>query len=495
MEEIQPKDQLFCELRERIQRGIVEHALPSLAIAIAQGQSILWEEGFGWADRERRIPATPHTMYSLASITKPITMTGVMILKERGLLDLDRPINEYLGGSKLRARVGNADDATVRRVANHTSGLPLHYQFFYQDEPYQPPTRDETIRRYGNLITAPGERYQYSNLGYGILDEVISRLSGKSYSEFLREEVFLPLGMIRASVDIGPGLSPFVAQRYESDGELYPFYTFDHPGASAVHCSAHDLLRFGMFHLKLHLPDQKAILSDEALDEMQNLDDETGERGGYGLGWGIDDGVQGYRLVVHDGGMGGVRTCLWLLPSAKIAVVVLTNTNGGDQFGSEVGREALSLLLPDFGERHAQHLAQMRAQQEETRQQKGTFKPDTRLLGSWSGYVQTYQDRVPLKLWFQESGDVHAQLGTELKTLVNDVQFSGEGYLKGKMMGDIGTPDASRRPHHLHLDLKLRDDLLNGALIAISIEDRLAGAPGRRCENALSHWAELRKTL
>lgn len=492
MEEMQPKDKLFNRLRERIQQGIVEHAIPSLAIAVAQGQTILWEEGFGWADRERRIAATPHTMYSLASITKPITTTGLMILKERGLLDLDRPINDYLGESKIRARVGTPDEATVRRVANHTSGLPLHYQFFYQDEPYQPPTRDETIRRYGNLVTAPGERYQYSNLGYGILDEVITRLSGKSYADFLREEVFLPLGMTRASVDIGSGLEPFVAQRYESDGELYPFYTFDHPGASAIYCSAHDLLRFGMFHLKLHLPDQKAILSDKALDEMQSVSNELGEGGGYSLGWGIDDGVKGYRLVAHDGGMGGVRTCLWLLPAVQIAVVILTNTNGGDNFGSQVGLEALTLLLPAFGEKNAQHLAKMRAQREEAERQKPDFTPDTRLLGAWSGHVHTYQALVPLKLWFKESGDVHAQLGTELKTLVNDVELK-EGYLTGKMIGDIGTPDASRRPHHLRLDLKLRDNILNGAIIAISVEDRLAGAHGRRCENALSYWAELQR--
>ena len=69
-----------------------------------------------------------------------------MILKERGKIDLDRPINEYLGEAKINVRVGNPADATVRRVANHTAGLPLHYQFFYEDESYRAPSRDETIR-------------------------------------------------------------------------------------------------------------------------------------------------------------------------------------------------------------------------------------------------------------------------------------------------------------------------------------------------------------
>jgi CubicO group peptidase (beta-lactamase class C family) len=70
-----------------------------------------------------------------------------MLLVERGLIDLDKPVNTYLAEAKLIGRAGDTMGATVRRVANHTSGLPLHYQFFYEDEPYRPPSRDETIRR------------------------------------------------------------------------------------------------------------------------------------------------------------------------------------------------------------------------------------------------------------------------------------------------------------------------------------------------------------
>src|SRR5689334_21690326 len=183
-------DDLFARVRELIRTQLVERALPSLAVAVARDGVILWEEGFGWADRANRIPATPHTLYSLASISKPITTTGLMILHERGLLDLDHPIDDYLGDAKLTARVGRGADATVRRVSHHTAGLPLHCRFFYADQPRRPPPFDETIRRYANLISAPGERQQYSNLGYGLLDYVIARLSGQSYADFMRREVF-----------------------------------------------------------------------------------------------------------------------------------------------------------------------------------------------------------------------------------------------------------------------------------------------------------------
>src|SRR5688500_13954724 len=147
----------LAPIAELIRSRLVEKSLPSLAVAVARDGEILWEEAFGWADRENRVPATRHTLYSLASISKPITATGIMLLKAAGKLDLDAAVNDYLGEAKLAARVGDAGDATVRRVANHSAGLPLHWHFFPEDEPRRRPEMDETIRRYGNLVTAPGE--------------------------------------------------------------------------------------------------------------------------------------------------------------------------------------------------------------------------------------------------------------------------------------------------------------------------------------------------
>ena len=121
-------DDRFGKVRDLIGSKIVELGTASLAVTVAQEGKILWEEGFGWANREKRVAANHHTIYSLASITKPITATGLMILKEQGKIDLDAPINSYLGEAKLKSWIGNADDATVRTIANHTSGLPLHCQ-------------------------------------------------------------------------------------------------------------------------------------------------------------------------------------------------------------------------------------------------------------------------------------------------------------------------------------------------------------------------------
>jgi len=475
-----PKTGRFAEVRQFIRTQLVETGVPSVAVAVAQDGEILWEEGFGWAVREDRMPATPHTLYALASISKPITATGLMVLKTRGLIDLDRPANDYLGEARLTARIGSAAEATVRRVANHSSGLPLHCHFFYADESCDPPPRDETIRRYGALVTPPGERYHYANIGYGILDHLITRLSGKPYADFMREEVFIPLNLPRMSVDIAPGLQKYRAARYAPNGLPLPPYTFDHPGASAVWASAHDLVRFGMFHLKTHLPDQRPVLPDTAIDEMQVPTVETGDHAGYGIGWRVVSDDNGYRTVGHDGSMGGVRTRLLLVPSENLAVVVLANAQ--TDLPIRITAEILSALLPGYAEARAQENTQ---RSNAHRPEQPAFLPPPHLLGTWGGTVHTDNGEIPFALQFQEDGDIHTRLGHQLETLVNAPRFKNN-VLTGRMSGDIGTEDAAKHPYHLQVNLTLRGDALNGVLTVIS-------TPPGRSGNALSHWTELSK--
>jgi CubicO group peptidase (beta-lactamase class C family) len=473
-------DDRFNNVRELIKNKLVENGIPSIAVAVAQGDKILWEEGFGWANREKMIASNSNIMYSLASISKPVTVTAIMILKERGLIDLDRPVNEYLGDAKLTAWVGKAEDATVRKIANHTAGLGTHCHLFFEDENYPKPTMDETIRRYANIVYIPGERYQYCNLGYGILDYIISRLSGKSYIDFMREEVFLPLDMTHSSIDVGKGLEKYQAIRYGSDGKIVPFYDFDHPGGSAVYSSAHDLVRFGMFHLKAHLPNQKAILSDESIDDMQVGTADPGGGNQYGIGWASNHNYNGYRAVWHNGGMSGVSTTLMLIPDEKMVVTVLTNTNTDKH--EIICREILSVMLPKYAENRA--IAE--ANQKSNAGQANTeFALTPELIGEWNGEIVTYKEHIPITFWFKEGGDVIVKMGHQLKTLLNDVVFR-DGYLYGLMMGDIGTEDANRSLYNLHLTMKLRDQSLNGSISPISF-------PKYGCGNAVSHWIEVAK--
>lgn len=460
----------FDEVREYIRAELVRQSVPSISVAVAQDGKIIWEEGFGWADREQRVSANEHTMYSLASISKPVTATGLMTLVQAGKVDLDKPANDYLGNAKLRARVGDAREATVRRVANHTSGLPQHAQYFYADEPYARPSMDEAILRYGNLVTAPGEKYQYSNLGYGALDYIIQRVSGQSYADFMRREVFIPLGLTRTSVRIGPGLEAFAATRYGPDGLPIPLYDFDSPGSAAVYSSAHDLVRFGMFHLKAHLPDQRAILSDASIDEMHRRTSDGWGGSGYSVGFAIES-ANGYRTVGHSGGMGGVSTQMRLFPEQKLAVVVLSNSSS--ELPYTVSDRILAKLLPNWSgvKRKGWH--------------PPAFAMTPELQGTWKGKLATYVADVPVELQFLPNGEVHAKFDDQLPALVDKPYFEN-GVFHGALAVRIGTPDTERQRYTTTLSLKLRGDVLNGTADVL-------GNDTPRVGSELGHWMELNK--
>ncbi|MDQ3906904.1 MAG: beta-lactamase family protein [Acidobacteriota bacterium] len=463
-------------IRERLAR----QNLPSVSVAVARGGRVIWEESFGWADRERRVRATPDTMYTLGSLAKPMTATAVMLLRERGLLDLDRPINDYLGDAKIVARVGDAAGATVRRVAQHTAGLPGYYETFYPDEPDKPPPMDEVIRRYGQIVFPPGERFNYSNLDYGILGHVVSRVSGKTYADFMRAEVFRPLGMTRSCVIDCAGLEKFRATRYFIDGSRLADYTTPHPAAADVYSSVHDLIRFGMFHLKAHLADQKRLLTDEAIDEMQRRTVAMGGPNLYGIGWVVGRDAKGRRRVGHGGAGAGVDTQLTLLPDERLAVAVLINTNIDQHISGEIADAVLNLILD--GKVETQTPSAATGSQSTSAKDSGL---PGKLIGTWRGFVHTYRRDLPVALWFDESGEVHAQLANQPRLLVSNARLEN-GTFTGRMLtGDIGTPDANRRPYYLDWNVVLRGDVLDGVLYAIGHN------PSRGV--FLGHWVELKR--
>ncbi|HLB35948.1 MAG TPA: serine hydrolase domain-containing protein, partial [Gemmatimonadales bacterium] len=454
----------FVAVRAAIRRVMDSTGVPAIAVALAQHGRITWEEGFGWADREKRIPATEHTMYSLASISKPITATGLMRLVEEGKVDLDAPANRYLGLGQLTGLAGDAEQATVRRVMSHTAGLPLHYTFYYagingDDEP----TMDEAIARYGILVYPPGQAYVYSNLGYGIVDHIIERVSGVPYADYMRTRVFAPLGLTRMSVHIGPGLEPYVAQRYDSQLRPIPFYDFDHDGGSALWASAHDLVRFGMFHLKEHLPDQQRILPDSTIDRMHRSVTPPSASGGYGLGWGSIDEF-GFQRVNHTGGMPGVTTILAIYPRELTAVVVLANKAATPV--ERILQEILAVTLPP------QYADSLRVRRAQARPPAETprFTTPTELAGEWTGTLRTWQGTVPLKLVFQPDGDVLVTLGDRMPALLNFARWA-DGVLSGRFAGTIPTPDASRQRHSVVLQLRLSDGKLKGQASAQTTDE------------------------
>jgi CubicO group peptidase (beta-lactamase class C family) len=466
----------FSEIRSRINAALVEEQIPSLAVGVAHNGKVLWQEGLGFADREDRISASEHTMYEIGSVSKPVTTTGLMALVEKGSVGLDQPVNQYLS-AKLEAHIGDADKATVRRVANHTSGLPRHSQLFYLDELRRPPM-PELIRRYGHLLREPGETYEYSNFGYGVLSHLIERVSGSAFPEFLRREVFLPLGMTHTAVGNEPHLAKHYAVKYGADRYPAPLYESGHPGAGDVHSSIHDLLLFGLSHLKHLQADQKRVLKDESIDLMQHPGVSIDAEESYGLGWYIRPNHYGYRMVYHTGNTSYSTAILMLFPKEDLCIVAATNSS--TDLPVRVSRWIQSALLPGYAERSKQ------AEERSNEAAAPPYKPTAEWLGHWIGSIDTSDHKIDVEMWFLESGDIHLQMKGQLRTLVNGARIEG-GYLRGSVGGDIGTDDANRRrPYNLHLKLKNRGEALNGSITATSLA-------GRRVGSVLSYWVELKR--
>jgi CubicO group peptidase (beta-lactamase class C family) len=463
----------FDAVRFKIHTVMTYYNINSVTVAVAKDGKIIWEEGFGWSDIERKIPATPHTPYSLASISKPVTATALMILAERGLIDLDKPMNDYLGKVKLTTNVGDVSQATVRRIGDHTGGLPIHIQYFYEDESAERPSMDETIRRYGVLVRPPGEAFEYSNLDYGLIEYAIERASGKSYAKFLQDEVFRPLGLTDSAVNRTPDFGNRVAIRYWGD-HVVPFYDFDARGAAAVFMSADDLVRFGMFHLGDPLArEQKPILRERSILSMRDTKPlNNGQPNTYGLGWMVEP-RHGMKWFGHGGGMAGVATWLSVYPDAGVVVVVLGN--GISDVGAVhfLENDIVHAVLPDS-----------------IRYDHG-FKPIAGQIGLWKGFVHTYTGKIAIEIDIRANGSIFTRIGGGVFQEVTSVTLDEKTSVLSldNILGTVGTPDSERYSHRIQMALALRGaDVLNGEIVANSTEslpDRMG--------SALSYWVELHK--
>lgn len=452
----------FEPVRRQIERAVEHGESVSLAVAVAVDGAIVWEEGFGWADRERRIPATAATIYPIASVSKPITATGLMILVERGKVSLDQPIDEYLGSTRIHGYAGDAKGATVRRILQHRAGLPRYVQFFFAGEGTAPPSVEQTIDRYGILINPPGTTYDYSNLGFGMLAYITARVAERDYAEFMRDEVFVPLGLTRTSVQIRPEPSVDAAVSY-ADGSRIPYYRFDEWGSGRVFSTVHDLASFGLFHLKAPRPGARKVLSDRAVDAMVNDRESSGTAGGrygldwfYALGWGGRERTAfGPYWYGHDGGMPGVSSAMKLLPDHRLVVVAVSNSRSG--VPAQIVDSVIDTLLPQY---RAARLTDPALKDGAAK----PFAPPAELVGTWKGEVRTWQGRLDAQLRILGDARAYLRVGEEPEVPVEGVRFDDDGRLSGDAAGTMPTIDIRSRPHHREIRLTLRNGRLTGSI-------------------------------
>ena len=449
----------FAGVRDRIVRAIEEKKVPSMSLAVVRDGEIVWEEAFGLADVENKIKATPETVYPIASATKPFTATALMILVERGLVDLDRPANDYLKGGGLRAFEGDVSRATLRRILHHTSGLPMYWDLLFEGTSRRKPRLETVLGRYGVLVSAPGESYNYSNLGYSVLEAVIERVSGRTYAEFLAAEVFKPLGLSRTAVVTAPPAPGDVAVKYGPSLARVPFCDQATRGASSIHATAHDLALFLLLHLGRLRPDQQAILKPGSVTAMQSARDPDVRDSSYAFGW--ETGRRySYPIVTHGGWMDGCRAHLAMIPSEGLGVAVLIN--GENVPSIQLCDGIFGALLP----RYAGALSAATAGQGGPAS-PAAFRPPAGTVGTWEGAVKTHEGDVPVRLVVGTDGRLglfrlgpDGAPGEELSPLKPPTLNRGVVVIHFPQL--FATSDAAAPGHRTVLGLHLRGDRLSG---------------------------------
>ena len=294
------------------------------AALVAIGDDILLDKAYGSANLEWDIANSTDTKFRIGSVTKQFTAAAILMLQERGKLDIDDKVNSY------RTDAPDSWSAiTLRHLLNHTSGIPNVTDFDdFGKWKYLPTTRDEMIARFAGseLEFAPGEKWSYSNSGYLLLTAVVEEVSGQSYSDFVEQNIFTPLAMDNTAIDLTAQIVPKRASGYSpsSSGPLNADYVdMSIPsGAGALYSTTEDLLKWqrGLFGGKVLKPETVALMTDPAVDAMPGSS--------YAMGLIVTEDEDG-RLIWHGGGIEGFNAFLAHDPERDITVAVLANINGG----------------------------------------------------------------------------------------------------------------------------------------------------------------------
>jgi CubicO group peptidase (beta-lactamase class C family) len=420
----------FEPVRNKILKEIASGAVTGVAVAVVYRGQIIWEEGFGWANREAAVKATSRTPFSLASLTKPFTTTTLMTLVAEGKLSLDGPANNYLPKTKLVGTNGNADAATVRRLGAHASGLPTMFAMFDRNEANLAPSSEELLTEYGSLAYAPGSCFEYSNIGFAALSAIASNLTGMEIGTLMTQRVLTPLGLDDGFFDTSAARLATGAVRYDSTGNPIPDYTTATPASGELYASAHDLARFAMFNMKNR--DRARILDDRWIEELHKPVFVGPSSVATTFGWFTGDLESGDQVIFKGGGQPGVATALYMVPSQNLACLVLTNRSDGRELCLSVCNEILSSYLPKW-----------RQPDETSGPSPSPFVITPGLAGHWQGTLTNNGAKMQIRLKIESSDSALLQLEDKPAEKITGMHLEGAGFT-GASTGAIESPDAKR---------------------------------------------------
>lgn len=289
-------------------------------VLIARGSEVIYKKSFGYAIKEKKMLLTDTSLFQLASVSKVITGIAVLTLYEKGKLTLETKVADILTGFPY-------PDITVKQLLSHRSGLP-NYIYFCSDY-----LKDEKELLSGNQVMdviiqhkpkaylKPDTRFNYCNTNFMLLALIIEKLSGKSYSDYLKEEVFTPLGMNHSytyrTVDFsGPNVTRGYTMKYQEvakdryDGVL---------GDKGIYTTTYDL-----FLLSNALYQHK-ILKAETQNLAYTANSPEKKLSNYGLGWRMRDMSTTDKEVFHNGWWHGYRTSFHRRLKDSLTIIVLSN--------------------------------------------------------------------------------------------------------------------------------------------------------------------------
>jgi serine beta-lactamase-like protein LACTB len=326
-----PRASIETRLQARANKAFVEERLVGLAVAVMRDEEVLYAQGFGLANRGRKVPVTLETRFRWASISKPVTAVRAMQLWEQGALDLDKPVRRYVSVWPKKKY-----DVTSRQLLCHQGGIP-----HYRNGTIKPrrPKRYENEHPYADVVTAldkfrgspllhePGSAYSYSTYGYMLLGAVVQNAGEAPFWTQVREHIATPLGLTTLRPDYQWKDIPHRAVGYKklpTDGWIRSTNTdvsWKLAGGGFV-STVEDLARFGSGMLTGKLV--KSSTRDMMWSAQPTSD---GKATGYGLGWSVRR-RKGRLRASHSGAQEKTSTYLLLEPDTGLCVAVMTNTEG-----------------------------------------------------------------------------------------------------------------------------------------------------------------------
>ena len=463
----------FWHIREGILAAVKSHAATGVAVAVTHQGRIVWEEGFGWANRDVDTKVSEHTPFCLASITKPFTTTAMMTLVASGRISLEDSANKYLGRKSMLR--GNAQAATIRLLGAHAAGLPSMFEMYPGTDDARQPSPATLLENYGTLAYAPNELFEYSNIGFVALGEIASNITGLEFAEFLKRQVLEPLALHDSFFDTNKGRLANEALLYDEQERRIPQYFTATPPSGGLYVSAHDLALFGLFNLKNYLPDQVPVLSDHLIDELHRPVFFGGSRSATTFGWFTGETKSGLPVISKAGGQPGVSTIMYMVPQENLVCVALANRSDNGEFVQKLVDQMAATIIPNWTSPNTS-----------VGLPTVDFRGGPLYSSKWRGSLHGGGAETAVFLEIDPSGSATLSLGNKGPETIANLALQGNA-LVGKATGTVESADAIRnQATSLSLKLLGRDNRLAGRILAS------AEGPGKLA--ILPYIVELRRS-